>query len=130
MQSVNFQGVKEREWTLESPVRYIKIIGGPANKEALLVGLKNGQVSKIFLDNPFPVDLLKINMAIRCLDLSHSRRKVAVVDDNRWLQYFCQIFSQFNSFDLQHLFSLQFTQRRIAVSGKIDQILKQFHQIT
>ncbi|XP_046642661.1 intraflagellar transport protein 122 homolog [Daphnia pulicaria] len=41
LQSVNFQGVKEREWTLDSPVRYIKIVGGPANKEGLLLGLKN-----------------------------------------------------------------------------------------
>jgi intraflagellar transport protein 122 len=38
LQSVNFQGVNEREWTLDSPVRYIKFVGGPANKE----GLKNG----------------------------------------------------------------------------------------
>ena len=44
LQSVNFQGIKEREWTLDSPVRYIKIVGGPANKEGLLLGLKNGQV--------------------------------------------------------------------------------------
>ncbi len=63
-------------------MRYIKIIGGPPNKEALLVGLKNGQISKIFLDNPFAVDLLRINLPIRCLDLSFSRRKVAVVDEN------------------------------------------------
>jgi hypothetical protein len=76
LQSVNFQGVKEREWTLDSPVRYIKIVGGPANKEGLLLGLKNGQVSKIFLDNPFPVELLKISVPIRCLDLSSSRQKV------------------------------------------------------
>nr|CAH0101988.1 unnamed protein product [Daphnia galeata] len=82
LQSVNFQGVKEREWTLDSPVRYIKIVGGPANKEGLLLGLKNGQVSKIFLDNPFPVELLKISVPIRCLDLSSSRQKVAIVDDN------------------------------------------------
>lgn len=79
---MNFQGVKEREWTLDSPVRYIKIVGGPANKEGLLLGLKNGQVSKIFLDNPFPVELLKISVPIRCLDLSSSRQKVAIVDDN------------------------------------------------
>lgn len=89
---------------MDSPVRYIKIVGGPANKEGLLLGLKNGQVSllntffflsslfhchsfagqvsKIFLDNPFPVDLLRINVPVRCLDLSSSRKKVAIVDDN------------------------------------------------
>ena len=44
LQCINFHGVKEREWNLDSAVRYIKITGGPANKEGVLIGLKNGQV--------------------------------------------------------------------------------------
>ena len=44
MEAINFQGIKEREWNLDSPVRYIKITGGPPNKEGMLLGLKNGQV--------------------------------------------------------------------------------------
>lgn len=102
---------------MESPVRYLKVIGGPARREGLLVGLKNGQVCtpnqstftflllvkimrlltkgcrrlielilslqimKVFLDNPFPVLLLKQNTAVRCLDLSANRKKLAVVDE-------------------------------------------------
>lgn len=58
------------------------MIGGPEGREGLLVGLKNGAVIKIFIDNPFPVPLLSISSAIRCLDLSASRRKLAVVDEN------------------------------------------------
>ena len=29
---------------MESHVRYIKVVGGPPGREAMLVGLRNGQV--------------------------------------------------------------------------------------
>ncbi|XP_069671472.1 intraflagellar transport protein 122 homolog [Periplaneta americana] len=82
LQCLTFKGVKEREWVMESPIRYIKVVGGPPGREGLLLGLKNGQVWKIYLDNAFPVSLLKVSSAIRCLDLSASRKKLAVVDEN------------------------------------------------
>ena len=36
---------------------------------------------KIFTDNPFPILLLKQSTSVRCLDLSASRNKLAVVDE-------------------------------------------------
>lgn len=59
-----------REWVLESQIRYIKVVGGPVARESILVGLRNGQVFRIFVNNPFPNLLLKQQVAIRCLDLS------------------------------------------------------------
>ena len=64
LQCLNFQGVKEREWIMDSLIRYIKVVGGPPEREGMLLGLKNGQVLKIFLDNPFPVQLLTVSSGL------------------------------------------------------------------
>ncbi|XP_053809852.1 intraflagellar transport protein 122 homolog isoform X2 [Vidua chalybeata] len=82
LQCLSFSGVKEREWLMESLIRYIKVIGGPPGREGLLVGLKNGQILKIFVDNALAIVLLKQSTAVRCLDMSASRNKLAVVDEN------------------------------------------------
>ena len=58
------------------------MIGGPSGREGLLVGLKNGEVLKIFVDNSFPIPLIKQSTPIRCLDISLDKKKLAVVDDH------------------------------------------------
>ncbi|XP_069499548.1 intraflagellar transport protein 122 homolog isoform X1 [Ambystoma mexicanum] len=82
LQCLSFNGLKEREWMMESLIRYIKVIGGPTGREGLLVGLKNGQILKIFVDNLFAITLLKQTTSVRCLDMSSSRNKLAVVDEH------------------------------------------------
>nr|XP_055048368.1 intraflagellar transport protein 122 homolog isoform X1 [Misgurnus anguillicaudatus] len=82
LQCLSFTAVKEKEWLMESLIRYIKVIGGPVGREGLLVGLKNGAILKIFVDNPFAITLLKQNTSVRCLDMSISRSKLAVVDEH------------------------------------------------
>ncbi len=41
------------------------MVGGPVGREGLLVGLRSGQVAKIFIDNPFPIMLVKHTASIR-----------------------------------------------------------------
>ncbi|CAH1119744.1 unnamed protein product [Phaedon cochleariae] len=89
LQSMFFAGEKEKEWNFDSPIRYIKNIGGPPGKEGLLLGLKNGQVWEVHLDNIHPLLKVTSNDGIRCLDLSQRKEKLAVVDDTG----LCQIFN-------------------------------------
>ncbi|KHJ88934.1 hypothetical protein OESDEN_11261 [Oesophagostomum dentatum] len=82
LQCYDHKGLKQREWQLDSAIRYIKVIGGPPGRETILIGLREGQVCKLFVDNPFPVQVLKLNGPIKCIDISVTRRHIAVVDDS------------------------------------------------
>lgn len=70
LQQYDFTGRKEREWVLESLIRYIKVTGGARGREGLLVGLKDGSVWHIFINNPFPIPLIQQSSPIACLDIS------------------------------------------------------------
>lgn len=84
----NFLGRVEREWVFDSAVRSLRVIGGGPGAEGVILGLKSGHVVKIFLNNPFPVTLIKQAAPVIALDLSASRDKLAVVDaDNKLLVY-------------------------------------------
>lgn len=76
-----------REWIFDSNVTYVKILGGPPKEECLVAGLKNGNVFKMFLSNPFPILLIEHGVEIVNLDLSISRKLLGLVDtkDNFYL---------------------------------------------
>ncbi|EPY28564.1 WD40 repeat protein, partial [Strigomonas culicis] len=88
MSLYDLQGSKMREWSMESPIRFAKLIGGDEDAETILVGLKNGQTLKVFVDNSFPTMLVKLNSPIRSLDLNCMRTLLAVVDENNILKVF------------------------------------------
>lgn len=46
------------------------------------------QVWEVHLDNPFPLLRVTVNNGIRCLDLSQTKEKLAVVDETG----LCQVF--------------------------------------
>jgi intraflagellar transport protein 122 len=66
---------------MDSPIRYLKLIGGPADYESVLIGLKNGGVYQVFVNNPFPQFLAKQTGVIYCVDMNINRTKVAIIDD-------------------------------------------------
>ena len=81
LQSLSFAGQLEREWNFPSQIRYIKTIGGVPRQEGLLIGLKNGQIQSIFINNMFQIEILKLPHSIRCIDLNTKHQKIAVIDE-------------------------------------------------
>ncbi|KYN08527.1 PREDICTED: intraflagellar transport protein 122 homolog [Cyphomyrmex costatus] len=88
LQSLSFTGIIEREWILDGLITYIKVAGGPAGQECLIAGLKSGHVMKIYLDNPFPAHIAKVEDAVRCLDISSLKERMAVVSEAGILSVF------------------------------------------
>lgn len=85
IQLLAFTGVLEREWVLETNIKYVKPLSGPAKRESLLIGGQDGSVLKIFIDNGFPIPLVKQTTPISLVDISADRQRVAVIDDFRSL---------------------------------------------
>ena len=82
MQVIKLNGEMETEWVFESTIKCIKVIGGPTKKENILVGLNNGNVLKVFINNSFPVVLAQHSISIVVCDLSIDKKKLAIVDLN------------------------------------------------
>ena len=70
---------------MDSPIRYLKLVGGPVGFEVVLIGLKNGSVYQVFVNNPFPQFIAKQTGVIHCVDMNINRTKVAIVDDTSTL---------------------------------------------
>lgn len=82
----NFNGDLDRTWTFDSAITVIHMCGGPTRKELVLVGLENGSVYKVFLDNSFPILAHRVQQTIRKLDISMNKRRLAIIDGNSNLQ--------------------------------------------
>ena len=78
---MNFNGVLEREWIMDSDNTYLKVIGGAPGAEGVLISEKNGAVMKIFADNAFPVLMVKLSTQVRQIDISANRERLAIVDE-------------------------------------------------
>jgi intraflagellar transport protein 122 len=78
----NINSVPSREWTFESDIKYLKVLGGATKREALIAGLKNGEIYMIYVDNQFPILLFQHDIPIRSLDVNCTRKKLGIVDEN------------------------------------------------
>ncbi|XP_077302310.1 intraflagellar transport protein 122 homolog [Arctopsyche grandis] len=68
-------------WNVPASIKFVKVTT-VQNKEALLLGLANGEIWKVDLDEASMEVLVTIESAIRCFDLSSSKSMIAIVDES------------------------------------------------
>lgn len=83
IQLLSFSGILVREWIFEDTVRFVRIISGPPKQESMIVGLANGVVSRVFIDNAFPVAIVRQTTGIQMVDISADKTKIAIVDEHK-----------------------------------------------
>ncbi|KAL8427605.1 hypothetical protein Efla_005780 [Eimeria flavescens] len=76
-----FNGPGQRKWTLKASVRYVRVVGGPAGAEVLLVGLRTGEALYVNVHQDLPLPLVKHSAGIVCVDVSAKRDKLVIVDE-------------------------------------------------
>ena len=82
IQLLAFTGILVREWILEASIKYVKVVSGPPKRESLLVGLSNGVVLRIFIDNAFPIPIVNQMTCINLVDISADKTKIVLIDEH------------------------------------------------
>ena len=83
IQLLAFTGILVREWILEAKIMYVKVVSGPPKRESLLVGLQNGVVLRIFIDNAFPIQIVNQMTSIKLVDISADKTKICLIDEHQ-----------------------------------------------
>nr|XP_032527265.1 intraflagellar transport protein 122 homolog isoform X2 [Danaus plexippus plexippus] len=77
-----------KSWTVPSPIRYVKVTS-LYFEEVLLLGLLNGQIWQVEPNKGTARMVVQTAGSVRCLDVSASRGRLAVVDENS----VCRVYS-------------------------------------
>eukprot|EP01038_Epipyxis_sp_PR26KG_P005400 gene5400-7484_t len=81
----SFDGIRQKVWTFDSKINYARADGGSEGKEGIFLGLQNGSIIKVFVDNLFPLDVMKKSAPIINLDINIYRTIMCCVDGNNLL---------------------------------------------
>ena len=64
------------------------MLSGVAGGECMILGEQSGQVSKIFLNGVFPVELIKTQRTIYTVDMDQYRERILVLNDQELLSIY------------------------------------------
>ncbi|KAL0234360.1 hypothetical protein PCE1_001396 [Barthelona sp. PCE] len=80
IEAYDFSANMLKKWEFPAAIRYAKVFTSIAGNEVLLIGLKNGDIYRMYLGADFYTHLLTVNGSVRCIDFNANRTKIACVD--------------------------------------------------
>ena len=84
----DFSGCILNHWEMKAKVNCIRIFCSFPGEESVLVGLENGSVLSISLDNIFPVEIFSQSKSVAHLGISHSLKYIASLDEKGQLNVY------------------------------------------
>lgn len=84
----DFDGYVLNQWETKGTVTCIRVFCSFPGEESVLVGLKNGIVLSISLDNIFAVEIFSQSRSVAHLEISHSLKYIASLDEKGQLNIF------------------------------------------
>jgi intraflagellar transport protein 122 len=82
MELYTLDGHRVRVWIFDEKISYVKVNGGLEGKEAIIVGISSGIIYKVFVDNPFPVELGKVVISFSCNFFADIKYMPRVIDSD------------------------------------------------
>ena len=76
----SFDCARQRTWRLDSPCSCARVDGGPEGREAVVLACESGSLFKLFVDNPFLLELGKRSGPVVLADINASRSKLVTID--------------------------------------------------
>ena len=81
----SMDGSRVKLWKLESNIQCMKVDGGLDGSEGVLLGLANGTVYRMYIDNPFLVDFVKKQKAVIKLDINIYKTLLLTIESDHTL---------------------------------------------
>jgi intraflagellar transport protein 122 len=78
LQMTTFSGKIVREWNFTDEITFSKVFGA---QEGLLIGLNDGQVFKVSVDNSLTIPVLQHKLPVNFVDINANKTKLAIIDE-------------------------------------------------
>jgi intraflagellar transport protein 122 len=81
----SMDGSRVKLWKLETNVQFMRVDGGLDNSEGILIGLVSGVVYRLYIDNPFMIEIVKKPKSVVKIDINIYKTLLLTIENDHTL---------------------------------------------